>query len=216
MVELRAEDDPETRPAGEPRDLGRHIARVAARLFAERGYEATSVREIVEEAGVARPTLYSHFGSKEGLAQAVLIVPMTRLVETLRAHLDEPMDPLCRLEAIAEAYFRFSRDDPDRARFVYALFFGPPGSCLNAAVSRFADDLNRLIAAAVGKVADIGRVEPGQVAACTLALRGLIVIHTMDFLYRGRALEPDLAGRVVRAVVAGFGRPPAELLREGE
>ena len=56
--------------------MARHIARTAARLFAERGYDATSVREIVEAAGVAKPTLYYYFRSKEGLAQALLTVPL--------------------------------------------------------------------------------------------------------------------------------------------
>ena len=52
--------------------VARHIARAAARLFAERGYDATSVREIVEAAGVAKPTLYYYFRSKEGLRRRFL------------------------------------------------------------------------------------------------------------------------------------------------
>ena len=51
-----------------------HIARVAARLFATQGYDATSVREIVEGAGVAKPTLYYYYRSKEGLAKALVPV----------------------------------------------------------------------------------------------------------------------------------------------
>ncbi len=62
-------------PTGELSTVARHIARTAARLFAERGYDATSVREIVEAAGVAKPTMYYYFRSKEGLAQALLTVP---------------------------------------------------------------------------------------------------------------------------------------------
>ena len=42
------------------------------------GFDATSVREIVEAAGVAKPTLYYYFGSKEGLAQALLTVPLVQ------------------------------------------------------------------------------------------------------------------------------------------
>ena len=67
-------------PKGELSPVARHIARAAARLFAERGYDATSVREIVEAAGVAKPTLYYYFRSKEGLAQALFTVPLTNLV----------------------------------------------------------------------------------------------------------------------------------------
>ncbi len=48
------------------------VLKQAARLFAERGYDAVSVREIVESAGVTKPALYYHFGSKEGLARAVV------------------------------------------------------------------------------------------------------------------------------------------------
>jgi AcrR family transcriptional regulator len=58
-----AADHPDTREA---------LTRSAARLFAERGYDAVSVREIVEAAGVTKPALYYYFGNKEGLARAVL------------------------------------------------------------------------------------------------------------------------------------------------
>src|SRR3954470_266373 len=120
------------------RDLARHIARVAARLFAERGYHATPVRVIAEEAGVAKPTLYHHFGSKEGLAQAVLTVPLARLVDSLQALVGEAADPLRHLEAMVESHFKFAREDPDRARFVCALFFGPKCPGLAAEFARVA------------------------------------------------------------------------------
>ena len=41
-------------------------------LFTTRGYAATSVREIVEMAGVTKPALYYHFQSKEGIYLAIL------------------------------------------------------------------------------------------------------------------------------------------------
>ncbi|MBW2551954.1 MAG: helix-turn-helix transcriptional regulator, partial [Deltaproteobacteria bacterium] len=43
------------------------ILRTAERLFAERGFAATSVRDIVGEAGTSAPSLYHFFGSKENL-----------------------------------------------------------------------------------------------------------------------------------------------------
>ena len=43
------------------------LLREALRLFTERGYAATTVREIVAAAGVTKPVLYYYFGSKEGL-----------------------------------------------------------------------------------------------------------------------------------------------------
>ncbi|MCA8911791.1 MAG: TetR/AcrR family transcriptional regulator [Planctomycetes bacterium] len=48
------------------------ILREAVTLFAARGYDAVSVREIVQAAGVTKPSLYYHFGSKEGVARALI------------------------------------------------------------------------------------------------------------------------------------------------
>src|SRR3954451_20169816 len=108
--------------------VARHIAPEAARLFARHGYDATSVRMIVEAAGVTKPTLYYYFGSKEGLAQALLTLPMAALADSMRAILAERGDPIAALVRIVEAHFRFCREDADCARFFFALAFGPQGS----------------------------------------------------------------------------------------
>src|SRR3954452_11725538 len=89
----------------------REIARAAAKLFAATGYDATSVRMIVKAAGVTKPTLYYHFGSKEGLAQALVTVPMNGLIAQLKAILESPGDPVVALEQMVEANFAFCRED---------------------------------------------------------------------------------------------------------
>src|SRR5207302_6671044 len=92
---------------GELNEVARDIARVAARLFATQGYEATWVRMIVEAAGVTKPTLYYYFGSKEGLAQAVLTLPMEALADSMRSILAERGDPVAALVRIVEEHFKF-------------------------------------------------------------------------------------------------------------
>jgi len=186
----------------------RHIARVAARLFAAQGYDATPVRAIVEAAGVTKPTLYYHFGSKEGLARALLTVPMTGLIETLNGVAAAAGDPVVVLRQTFEVHFAFCREEPDRARFYYALCLGPHGA------SAMAAELMRLSARLDAQVLDVvrglaaGHVIPaGRVADCAKALRGLIVTSTMDFLFRGEELGPDLAERLVGDLLWGFGVP---------
>src|SRR5690348_9246387 len=43
------------------------LTRIAARLFAERGYQGTSLADLAEELGVQKPSLYHHIESKEDL-----------------------------------------------------------------------------------------------------------------------------------------------------
>jgi hypothetical protein len=93
---------------------------------------------------------------------------------------------------MVEAHFAFCREDADRARFVYALFFGPLGSGLSAELARFGATFDGVFAEAVGRLAGAGTVAADRVAACAAAVRGLIVIHTMDYLYRGGGPGPRL------------------------
>jgi TetR/AcrR family transcriptional regulator len=55
----------------------------ALNLFAERGYEAVGVQEVVETAGVTKPTLYHFFANKRGLLDALLERGCSKLLEEI-------------------------------------------------------------------------------------------------------------------------------------
>lgn len=185
----------------------KQIARAAARLFAARGYDATSVREIVEVAGVAKPTLYYYFGSKEGLAHALLTVPLSELVAELRRIVSTVDDPLACLEQVMEANYAACRDDPDWSRFIYAVMFGPLSSEISGRFEDCKGDLLSWIEAAVRRLAEAGIVARDQVDACSTACRGLLFVSTLDYLYHDRPLSTDLARRHVEHLLQGFGQP---------
>ena len=184
--------------------VARHIARVAARLFATQGYDATSVREIVEGAGVAKPTLYYYFRSKEGLARALISVPMAGLVDQLRQIVTTERDPIHCLEQVFEAQFAFCREDPERARFLYALIFGPPGSGTAHDLEPCKEDLGRWTEAAIRRLADAGIIRRERVDACLTMCRGLIVITTLDFLYGEKPLGQNVAQALLHDLLEGF------------
>jgi AcrR family transcriptional regulator len=61
--------DTETVTASTRRD---ELLRIAARLFAERGYRNTTVRDIADAAGILSGSLYHHFDSKESMIDEIL------------------------------------------------------------------------------------------------------------------------------------------------
>jgi len=184
-----------------------HIARVAARLFAERGYDATSVREIVEASGVTKPTLYYHFGSKRGLAEALLTKPMTEFIASLRGLLEEPIGPLDLLGRMFAAYINLTSDEPDRGRFLYAICFGPQNSSLQVEMHQFGEAIDAVTADCAKRLAVAGVIDPKRVESCSQVIRGLIMSSTLDHIMLGKPLEPGLADRLVVDLLQGFGRP---------
>jgi AcrR family transcriptional regulator len=60
---------------------------VGRRLFAERGFEGTSVEEISAKAGVSKPVVYEHFGGKEGLYAVVVDREMQQLLDMVTSAL---------------------------------------------------------------------------------------------------------------------------------
>jgi AcrR family transcriptional regulator len=185
-------------------EVARHIARTAARLFAKQGYEATSVREIVEAAGVTKPTLYYHFGSKEGLANALLNVPLSGLVETFRGIATAGADPISTLERIIEAHFVFCREEPDRARMYYAVCFGPLGADLAEQLFKYVESLDWPIRETVRRMVAEGFVPAERAEDFLWVCRGLITSTVMDLLYKDREIGPDLPLRLVHDLLYGF------------
>lgn len=90
--------------AGAPEGAGgtrEKIQSVALRLFAEQGYESTSMRQIAEQLGITKAAIYYHFTSKEAIVRALIenmMAEVTTLVEWARAQ--EP-GPVLRREVLA-------------------------------------------------------------------------------------------------------------------
>jgi AcrR family transcriptional regulator len=79
---------------------------VARSVFAAKGYEATSVEEIAEHAGVSKPVVYQHFGGKEGLYAVVVDREVTSLTARITAALDV-QDPRHAAEEAAAAFLGY-------------------------------------------------------------------------------------------------------------
>ncbi len=90
----------------------REILEAAARLFAERGYAATSVREIGERVGLLGGSLYHHIKSKEALFAKIHELALQAAAERIRQAMAGQADPWRRLEAACLAMVEVQLD-PD-------------------------------------------------------------------------------------------------------
>lgn len=193
------------------RENAERIARAAAKLFAAEGYDATSVRTIVEAACVTKPTLYYYYASKEALAQQLLTGAIDRLIARDREILSGGACAIDKLAAIIEERFLLCREDPDLARFAYATFFGPRSAHFGASLDELGQSLVTLMIEAVTGLANERIIPRERIEECSAAVRGLITVYTLDYLYGGVALGEDLSRRLVDNLLQGFSQRAAAL-----
>lgn len=100
------------------------ILEAAIRLFCTKGYEATSVREIVEAAGVTKPVLYYYYKNKEDLFHAIVEVSLTEYRDRLKAICeDTALSIRDRIGAVAQLHFDAARANPEMVRFINSIAF---------------------------------------------------------------------------------------------
>jgi AcrR family transcriptional regulator len=102
------------------------LIRVATSLFAEKGYAGTSVREIVERAGVTKPVLYYYFKSKEGIFFAALDQAYSELEAVLVRQVGRQGSFQDRIEAFSRQLYNLGMAHQDLNRMAQNLMFGPP------------------------------------------------------------------------------------------
>jgi AcrR family transcriptional regulator len=115
-----ARSKPERLPAAARRA---QLVEIGRRLFAERGYEATSVEEIADRAKVSKPIVYEHFGGKEGLYAVVVDREIEHIVASIESAVSSG-SPRERLEGAALAFLTYVEERPDG--FAVLLRDAPP------------------------------------------------------------------------------------------
>jgi AcrR family transcriptional regulator len=90
---------------------------IGRRLFAERGFEGTSIEEIAAQAGVSKPVVYEHFGGKEGLYAVVVDREVERLLAMVTSLLEGAHTEL-KFEAAAVGLLRYIEENADGFRIL--------------------------------------------------------------------------------------------------
>jgi AcrR family transcriptional regulator len=184
----------------------------AAQLLVESGDRTASTRAICDRAGVTAPTLYHHFGSKQGLIDAVLNHGFTQYVGA-DGDAVESADPLADVRAGWDRHVQFGLEHPT----FYALLYGavePGRPCVVTAPAQA-----RLLALfAIAARRGLLRVPPADAAAQLLAANVGVTLSLIPQPDAGR--DPGLSHQVREAILAaithsgprpagGRGRPPA-------
>ena len=171
-MRARAAAAPPPRPAA--RDdgpgVGERILSTATDLFYREGVRAVGIQRVIDEAGIAKASLYAHYPSKDDLVAACLARHAATARAGIEARLARPgLDPRARLLALF---------DYQVESIAGADFRGCPFLNVNSEIAESAHPAKRVIAAQrawlhdliAGLVADAGATSPHQLAGTLVVL----------------------------------------------
>jgi len=176
----------------------------ALHMFAARGYDAVGVQEIVDAAGIKKPTLYHYFGSKSGLLAALLTEHFDPFFEKLQQAALYQGDVTMSLRAVAASYFDFADQNPRLYRFYLSMWFAPVESDsfkVSASLSERQQALMEALFSAAGN--DHGNMK-GRQRAYAASFLGMLNTYVMLSLNGYTTLNDDLVYSMVHQFMHGI------------
>jgi AcrR family transcriptional regulator len=102
-------------------DFRERLCAAAERLFAERGPDAVTMRQLAAELGVSPMTPYRYFKDKDDILAAVRANAFTRFAEALERARDAQAEARAKGHAVGEAYVTFALEHPHAYKLMFDL-----------------------------------------------------------------------------------------------
>lgn len=180
------------------------ILAAALRLFAARGYDAVGVQALAEAAGTTKPPLYHHFGSKQGVLEALARVHMEEWLGRLTAAAAYRGDLPLTLHAVARAFFGYASERPAYHRLHLAMWYSPPESVPHRVIAphllRQHMTLERLFREAAR---DHGNLR-GHHTSYAISLAGILNGYISSCMAAGATLDDRVAREACRQFMHGI------------
>lgn len=177
-------------------------------LFTTRGYAATSVREIVEMAGVTKPALYYHFESKEGIYLAImdeLVKTAEHVVEASSAGVGTARE---RIQGFLTHVFQHFERRRAEVRMINSVFWGPAQGVPPFDFETFHRMFHDFVRAAVVEGIASGELRPSDPELVTLTIVGVLSFNMdLNLAHPELGLGQEGLLRTLDLVFSGLAQP---------
>ncbi|MGV3538800.1 MAG: TetR/AcrR family transcriptional regulator [Rufibacter sp.] len=149
------------------------ILEAAMELFAENGYDGTSIRQIAVKAGISLGLLYNYFSSKEELLKTILL----KARKDIATSLDKPegLSPFDNIEHHVRSTFQLIQQNPTFWRLHHSLRMQP--GIMKALGPEVAHESQKIITMLTNNLAAAGSHSPSAEAALMIATLDGIAQH---------------------------------------
>ncbi len=170
-------------------------------LFAEKGYEGTSVEEIAAKAKVSKPVVYEHFGGKEGLYAVVVDREITTLLDGISQALQPGQSSHELLEAAALALLDYVDTSTDGFRIL--VRDSPTGQSTGSFASLISDVATRVEHLLEAEFKS-RKLDPKTAPLYAQMLVGMVALTSQWWLESRRFKKDEVAAHLVNLAWNGL------------
>ena len=183
------------------RERREQLIEVGRALFAEKGFEASTVEEIAARAGVSKPVVYEHFGGKEGLYAVVVDREIQTLLAAITGALDGRAHARALLERAALALLDYVENSSEGFRIL--VRDSPTGQSTGSFASLISDVASQVehILAAEFRARDL---DPAAAPMYAQMLVGMVAMTGQWWLDSRRFTKHEVAAHVVNLAWNGL------------
>ena len=184
---------------------------VSRRLFAEKGFEGTSVEEIAARAQVSKPVVYEHFGGKEGIYAVVVDREIQALTRALIAALEAGGHPQVLVERTALALLTYIETSTDGFRI---LVRDSPVAQATGTFSSLIGDVATQVEHLLGNQFTKRGLDPRTAPIYAQMLVGMVALTGQHWLDTRSPKKEEVAAHLVNLAwygLSGLQRRPALL-----
>ena len=202
VVPLKASnaESPTSRVRMSGKERREQLLDIGRTLFANKGFDGTSVEEIADKAGVSKPVVYEHFGGKEGLYAVVVDREVRRLLDRITASL-QGNHPRELLEQAAGALLDYVEKDTDGFRIL--VRDSPVASSSGTFASMISDIATQVEHVLAGEFKSRG-YDPKLAGLYSQALVGMVALTGQWWLDARKPKRDEVAAHLVNLAWNGL------------
>jgi AcrR family transcriptional regulator len=184
------------------------LIEVGRKLFADKGFEATTVEEIAAKASVSKPVVYEHFGGKEGLYAVVVDREIAALLNGITGALSADLSSRETLERAAMALLEYIETSTDGFRIL--VRDSPTGQATGSFASLISDvasQVEHILAAEFKR----RKLDPKAAPLYAQMLVGMVALTGQWWLDSRKMKKADVAAHLVNLAwngLAGLEKKP--------
>ena len=181
------------------------ILRTSARIFAEKGYHSTSMREISRETGVSLAGLYHYCKSKEELLFLIQDNCFGHVLDRIERQLQETSEPIAKLHIVIENHLSFFAANMAEMKVLSHEADSLAGE-LHEHVSSKKQQYTKLVR---GILSEVQQGRPGGGQRVDLTVATYAMFGMMNWIYnwydpKGKLSVHELVGNITSVFLGGF------------